>query len=754
MSKITFVLISIVVSLIIGPLANAAPPSGIVKYDYWKPPKGSYPWNLTGHPACSDNNRREKPPYCNKNLPDWPDFKTATDRVRRLITSKNFLILSKAEKDLASNSKRFATGEYFFEAWNQAMQYFTYRDDNGDIKKISDAWIDEKKGQGFSIMSRALLQYSKGVDGRYFNVYEPQKNTPDVIANFQKSLKSANVILDSAPDQIKKTPLWLEYKLKIAYQLPELKKSAPELFEQAVKYWPQYPEIYKLAYVYSHPQHGGSYGAMKKVVDAALKNTEKQIGLTMYPVLLTGSWIVPEFDFKLSYSKMDWAQMKQGFKDYEKYLGGSMKYFYAFAELACKKQDQELTRHFYEKYTIKLKEMGTDLPWVMRTLSEENECRDWALAGKKRKFKMTRLERQKIKNRNFNIKKLAKLPVGNSIVKKESDKHNTQGDWSDYNESNKRLSSIFSIDDESNDLTDIQKAEEDIAYSRKRLKTGEYYFEPWIDHLNYHFKASYLFEPAFENPRAKFIDKWIKYQKGDGYSTIVKAMALYGKATDRFNSRYPKENSPGTLVTYAKYLMEANAVLDNASKKIKKTAAWFEYKLKLAYQHPKLKEDKEKLLADAVSAWPEYPAIYAIAFAYSDPNWGGSYKEMDAIAKLAVAKTKKSLGAAMYPQIIFEARLQNPGFEIPYQIIDWDLMKQGFSDYQKYLRGNSYIHYWFVDTACKVGDMKEVRRVLPVYEKLSNGRVSKSLEGCKKFAFSENDSGKSAVPPLIRKPGI
>lgn len=737
MSKIAFILSLFVFALIIWSPTNAEPPPGIVKYTYWIPPKDVYPWDKTTHPDCSDENREEKPPFCKKGS-DWPDFDTTWKRVNLLISRNSTHILTKAEKDLVNNSKRFPTGEYMFEAWNQAMKYFAARDDNGKREEISEVWIAEQKGEGFCIMTRAILQYSKGTDHRYFNIYEPEKNLPEAIANFRKSLKSADKILDSASDNIKKTALWFEYKLKIAYQLPELHKSAAELFAKAIRYWPEYPDIYKLAYVYSHPEHGGSYQAMKKVIGTALKNTRKRIGSAMYPLIITSSWNVPGFDFKLTFSKMDWSLMRQGFKDYENHLGGSLKYFYYFAELACKKQDQETTRHFYERHTNRVMERGKDDPFVDRVLSQENECRDWALAGKKRRLNLTRLERQKINNYNLDVKTRAKVVNGNGSDKPNSAKPNTQQKWATYEESNKRLQNIFSINDASNDLNVIQKAEESIAYSSKRFETGEYYFEPWIDYINYHFKGSYLFEPAFENPRAKFIDKWIEYQKGEGYSVIAKAIALYGKATDNFNSRYPKRNSPGTLINYAKYLLETNSVLDSASDKIKQTAVWHEYKLKVAYQHPILRRGKEKLLADAIRAWPEYPAIYAIAYAYSSPKWGGSYKEMNAIAKLAVEKTQKRLGVAMYPQVIFEARLQNLGFEIPYQIIEWDLMKQGFRDYEKHFGGNSYMYNWFVDTACKMGDQQEARRLFPLYDRSMKGKINNSISACREFAFSKD----------------
>jgi tetratricopeptide (TPR) repeat protein len=379
MLKLTFILSSFVVALTIWSPANAEPPPGIVKYTYWTPPENAYPWDSTSHPACSDEKRKRKPPLCKKE-PDWPDYTTTKERVMKLIYETKVELLSRAEKELAYNRNRFPTGEYVFEAWNDAMGYFRAPDADNNRANISNAWIKVQKGEGFSVMSKAFLQYAEGTSPAVFNYFETKKNSPGAIVNYLKSLKAADATLDSVAPKVKETALWFEYKLRILYQLPESKATAEKIFKQAVQVWPDYPPLYGIAYAYSSPQYGGSNQAMENIMDMAIKKSKTTTGMAMYPLLTISSWTIPGYDSSLSYSRMDWELMKQGFKDYEKHLGGSLSYFFKFAELACKKQDKDTARHFFERHKEKLKEKSMNDPFAASALSQKNKCRDWAFS--------------------------------------------------------------------------------------------------------------------------------------------------------------------------------------------------------------------------------------------------------------------------------------------------------------------------------------------------------------------------------------
>ena len=312
---------------------------------------------------------------------------------------------------------------------------------------------------------------------------------------------------------------------------------------------------------------------------------------------------------------------------------------------------------------------------------------------------------------------------------KNSEKCRSPKHWVDYYETKKRLGRLFM----SKNIDHIQQAEESIGFSTERFSTGEYLFQAWFDTLEYTFKGS-------RGTRVKLTNDWIKAQGAQGYSIMAQALTEYGDATLKFNYRRFRNNSPGTLVNFSKGLMKANATLDRASSKVKQTALWYEMKLKIAYQHPKLKKTREKLFNEAIEAWPEYPPIYEVAYTFSRPKWGGSYEAMDAVALLAVEKTKERLGAAMYPLVIPIAMLFDRSYGAFRERVDWDLMKQGFRDYQQYLGGQpEKISGYFASAACRMGDLSEARRLYNIYDQLKKKPINDS-DRCRKLAFSKQQN--------------
>jgi hypothetical protein len=299
----------------------------------------------------------------------------------KLIYKKDVTLLSKAEEELAYNKERFPTGEYVFEAWNDAVIYYFRASDSDNYRaNISDAWIKVQDGKGFSIISKALLQYAKGTSPAIFNYFKPKTNSPGTLVNYLKSLKTADATLDTASPKVKETAIWHEYKLRIAYQLPKLKPTAGKLFAHAAEKWPDYPPIYGIAYAYSDPQYGGSFEAMDKLADNAIQRSKHDIGVAMYPLLILNSWKIPGYNPTSALSRLDWSLMKKGLSDYEKHFEGTLTQFFQFAELACRKGDKETARHFFEKHMNKMKEKRKNDPFATQARAPQNRCRDWAFS--------------------------------------------------------------------------------------------------------------------------------------------------------------------------------------------------------------------------------------------------------------------------------------------------------------------------------------------------------------------------------------
>lgn len=295
----------------------------------------------------------------------------------------------------------------------------------------------------------------------------------------------------------------------------------------------------------------------------------------------------------------------------------------------------------------------------------------------------------------------------------------------DYQETRGSINGAFMIED----VQRILKAEEIVAYSTDRLRSGEYLFEAWFDAM----QASFEF---IQGGHDQLIEEWIKAQNGQGYSLMAKALGQYGKGVINFNYQDFRYNSPGTLVIYAKKLMQANATLDSVSPKLKKTAPWYEMKLKIAYQLPKLRPTTEKLFKEAVNAWPDYAPIYSVAYAFSHPKWGGTYEAMDEIIRLALHNTKDRIGTVMYPMVVLGARIHDRAFEATDRM-DWEMMKQGFRDYEQYLGGRPLLYHYFASVACRMRDRAEARWLYGMFDKLLNKTINRP-DSCREFAFSQS----------------
>lgn len=354
---------------------NANDPS-IVKYTYWKPPENVYPWDQTAHPSCSDEKRKRKPVFCKKK-PDWPDYETSKDRIMELFAKNNFNLLQKAENELAYNNKRFTSGEYMFEAWYEAMDYFNIPAESSESRtKLSNDWIAAQDGKGFSLISKAKAQYAGGTFD--FNYFFPKRNSPGALVKYLKGLNEANATLDKTSPEVKKSALWYEMKLRIAYQHPKLKKSAKKLLNEASKVWPDYPPIYGVAYAYSSPPFGGSFEAMDEIVKLALNNSKKSMGTAVYPLMLETAKKIR--GYRLDYKTLNRELMIQGFNDYKKYLGGNYVTAFWLAQHACALKDGKSARLMYEIHD-KLK---------TRNYRNDEECRKLAFPegweSKPRKF--------------------------------------------------------------------------------------------------------------------------------------------------------------------------------------------------------------------------------------------------------------------------------------------------------------------------------------------------------------------------------
>ncbi len=297
-------------------------------------------------------------------------------------------------------------------------------------------------------------------------------------------------------------------------------------------------------------------------------------------------------------------------------------------------------------------------------------------------------------------------------------------DWPDYGESKRHVDRLLVEPDF--DL--IERAENELEFSEKQFASGYYYFDAWFLSLDQ--MSRYQSQRLYQ-----VVSDWAKAKGEGGYVKLVEALLRYGEGRQA-RQGYSNTVTPEAQDIYWRKLREANEILDSASDRLKRTAPWYVVKLRFAYQLAELKGSREKLLATASGLWPEYVKIYTAAMEFSLPVYGGSYEQVDEVARFAVERTKAKWGASWYAIVYQQLGRFVCECTLADSQADWDLMKQAFRDYEARGGANESTYKAYADMACVMRDRKEARRLLEQSDKLSPNRPAGPPDPCREFAFS------------------
>jgi hypothetical protein len=298
-------------------------------------------------------------------------------------------------------------------------------------------------------------------------------------------------------------------------------------------------------------------------------------------------------------------------------------------------------------------------------------------------------------------------------------------DWTSYAETTGRVQRLL-IDA---DFDLVERAENELGFSRNQFPSGQYYFDAWYLALEGIFLTPW--EESYRRASA-----WAKAKREGGYVKLAEVLLRYGEAWKARGSGYSNTVTPEGSDIYLRKIREADRVLDSASDKLKRMGPWHLLKLRIAYQLPELESERAKLLEAASNAWPDYSSIYSTAMLFSLPKWGGTYEQVDEIAHLAVAKTGNRLGAALYPVVYQNMFRHQCDCVLPESRVDWDLMKRGFRDLEA--RRGADAEGWkvYANLACQMRDREEARRLLELSDKLRGRAAAEAPDPCREFAFS------------------
>lgn len=299
-------------------------------------------------------------------------------------------------------------------------------------------------------------------------------------------------------------------------------------------------------------------------------------------------------------------------------------------------------------------------------------------------------------------------------------------DWPSVETATERLQSIF----DTRDPALIAMAQTDVAFSRERMQDGEYRASIWG-------RALYRILQWSPN-RHELAEQWHVAMGDEGMGCHALATAAYGDAMAARGSGFANTVSDAAWDRMHEKMAEAHALLDACPDRVKDTLPWHVSKLAFTYQSTSKRGDRSAQFDKAMQAWPDASSIYVVAMNYALPVWGGSFKQMEEVAQLALAKTRQATGRAVYSQLYAETLAQSGTDSFADAHADWDLMKASFRDREAYGAAAYWVLRMHPLLACARKDQAEAKRLFDVLRELPEAAYDMALDDtndpCVRFA--------------------
>lgn len=275
------------------------------------PGQDRYPWDR--RPLECFDTAKAKEPQCFP-AENWPSLVMTVQRVSSLYYSGQFALLERALQDLVSSKKRFDDGDS-----PAAAAYWSFRrmmpspGADASHREILSRWHAAMPASIFVPFGEARFMYANGWNARGsgFSGSVSQESWE----LFHIRLKEAEQILVDAPAPLKDTPLWHNLMLAITQDTSRTKNKPDEVFEQAVRRWPDYYDFYEVRLTRLVPRWGGSWEQVESFIQRWSTEQSKSEGHSLYARLyasLKDQGVTPDA------TMMDWPTMRRSFEDLTK----------------------------------------------------------------------------------------------------------------------------------------------------------------------------------------------------------------------------------------------------------------------------------------------------------------------------------------------------------------------------------------------------------------------------------------------------
>ena len=272
-----------------------------------------------------------------------------SNKVNSELEARQFAALNRIEREYRTHQSRLVDGRwkltFFYRNIGPTGEGAGDAEWKNDLH-LADEWIHATPTQPAPYLAKAkmLINYAwEARGGGYADTVSPEG-----WKLFYQRVAKAEQVLQSAPHVIQKDPYWFVEMEAIALAQGWPEEQFTRLYKAAVSMAPTYEWLYFGAAQYYDPHWYGNSAQLRRFVQAAVQNTKKYEGMTMYARIYWDE-INALGDNTFAPGNANWSDMKQGFEDMMAQYPGSRWNLNAFAYYACLARDWPTTRELMKQ---------------------------------------------------------------------------------------------------------------------------------------------------------------------------------------------------------------------------------------------------------------------------------------------------------------------------------------------------------------------------------------------------------------------
>lgn len=276
---------------------------------------------------------------------------------------------------------------------------------------------------------------------------------------------------------------------------------------------------------------------------------------------------------------------------------------------------------------------------------------------------------------------------------------------------------------------------EELRTSRARTPAGAW--DLWVYHAQIRWQLGESVDrtAACRSPMESFVREWQEASPKSHFAPIAQASLLIDEAWCFRGGGSAAAVPEQAWAPFAKKTQSALAVLHERQEQASLDPEFYAVQLEAMRMQGADRKAFDAVLAEGSKREPAYENAYVSAAYYFLPQWGGSYAQIDALARLATDKSRNTDGSSMYARIF--RSLEECGCDVISSAADWNTMKQSMRDlYARFpVRNNAE---YFANLSCRLGDRDEGRRYIRALhpEATGEGDFAALFASCDKKTIS------------------